>query len=292
MNIPTIILEEHHEAFIAWSYAAKNNIIGKNNLLLHFDDHSDLRVPILNTSAYGLLKMDISELKKFVYNELCIDTFIIPAIYTGIISNLIWIRRGMPKKVAMDMYVRTYNGEGKKFISDKITEVNSDDSIVNYTYAKNDCEGFKQYDIENEQSVLLDIDLDYFSCCETPDREIILEITKQEYEDFNADKYHVLNFITSNIRAIQHNGGYFYLINNYDEVYPGTRELDEEAINYQIEIFIKALLLKKVNPKIITICRSRYSGFTPVHQWEMIERKLLGELSLLYSLDVMNVNQL
>ncbi len=44
-NIPTVVLEEHNEAFLAWCIAMQKKIFrpGKN-VLLHVDHHSDLRL--------------------------------------------------------------------------------------------------------------------------------------------------------------------------------------------------------------------------------------------------------
>ena len=41
-NIPLFIVEEHHEAFIAWNHAVQKGWLpNKENCLLHVDAHSD-----------------------------------------------------------------------------------------------------------------------------------------------------------------------------------------------------------------------------------------------------------
>lgn len=290
MKTPIIILEEHHEAFIAWAFATKQGLIGDKNTLLHFDDHSDLRSPLLNTSAIEILGKDLLEIKDFTYQELSIDTFIIPAIYLNIIDNMIWIRRDMPKKASFEMYVRSYNNQAKKFISEKYTSTISDNTFKTYKYSKLDAVDFSNLKLDNENDILLDIDLDYFSCCESPNKEVVVETTKQEYEDFITNKYHALNFTSLTTNAIQYNESYFFIFNKTNYDYPSPRELNEKEIILEIKNFISALGRTKINPKLITMCRSRHSGFTPAHQWELIEDNVLKGLDQLYDLDKMSIN--
>ena len=48
---------------------------------------------------------------------------------------------------------------------------------------------------------------------------------------------------------------------------------------------------KQVNPQIIDIARSRFSGYTPHDQWQFIENNLIERLSALYDLDIKTVDQ-
>ncbi|AMQ00385.1 hypothetical protein AY601_3519 [Pedobacter cryoconitis] len=290
MKIPTIILEEHHEAFIAWTLATKKGIISKRNTLLHFDDHSDLRTPLLNTAATDILAKDEAEIKAFAYQELNIDTFIIPAIYLDIIDNFIWVRRDMPKIGNFEMYIRSYNDQAKKFISDKYTPTASSSTFKTYNYSKFDFTGFKNSKFDKQADILLDIDLDYFSCCESPNKEVVMETTKQEYDDFTSNKYHTLNFTSSTVNAVQYKGSHFFIFNKTDYHYPSSRELNEVEINEQIKDLVGALELSRIKPRLITICRSRHSGFTPAHQWQMIENNLLKELDQLYDMKKMGID--
>ncbi|MBB6499068.1 UPF0489 family protein [Pedobacter cryoconitis] len=290
MRTPIIILEEHHEAFIAWAFATKEGLIGSKNTLLHFDDHSDLRSPLLNTSLNEILSKDLLNIKAFTYQELNIDTFIIPAIYLDIIDNMIWIRRDMPKKGSFDMYVRSYNNQAKKFISEKYNHTITDNTFKIYKYDKLDAADFLNSNPDGQTDILLDIDLDYFSCCESPNKEVVLETTKQEYEDFIANKYHPLNYTSLTVNAVVFNESYFFIFNKNDYTYPSPREVDEKEIILQIENLVIALERARIVPKLITICRSRHSGFTPAHQWEMIENNLLKRLNQLYELDKIDLD--
>lgn len=53
--IPTFIIEEHHEAFIAWNYAVQKGLIPPTgNTLFHVDEHSDMGMPRFNRSIHEL----------------------------------------------------------------------------------------------------------------------------------------------------------------------------------------------------------------------------------------------
>lgn len=291
-SIPVFIVEEHNEAFMVWVEALQQGTILPGSRLLHFDDHADLKVPVLTESVHDIISKDTTYLADFTNRVLKIDTFIIPAIYIGIISEMCWIRHGMTKELDLMMYVRSYNNGGKKLLSDqidKLKEMSADHRP--YRYVKADATSFLQIDHTTDIPVLLDIDLDYFSCCEVPSEsnEVLIEITKNEYESFKKDRYHYLNFITAQVNAIEYNGGFFYVLNSFPEQYPSKREVSEPEIRNRIQYFTECLQKAAIRPQLVTICRSRISGFTPVHQWEFIERELLAALGAVYHLDVHHI---
>lgn len=83
-------------------------------------------------------------------------------------------------------------------------------------------------------SAVLDIDLDYFSCAGNPSylEEIVVEITKTEYNSFIENRYHRLNYIgVGRIDVIEKEGKYFYVFNNYKELYPDKVKVDKNNKN-------------------------------------------------------------
>lgn len=292
MGINTFIIEEHHEAFIVWAYAIKNNMLHQNSCLLHFDDHADFRIPIFNSSIHDIFNKPMYEIEAFVYEEMKIDTFIAPAIYLGLFDEFIWIQNGMQNSKSNDLYIRSYNGAGKKLIMTR--EKVAFDDLIPFKFRKLSFSEFNKFRPDSSKAAVLDIDLDYFSCCEMPSlsNTMVIEITENEYNSFVNNRYHSFNFWSGLISPVQENGSYFYVINGYKEKYVNDREVSTEVIDGRINEFITRITEINLLPDLITICRSRYSGFTPEHQWEMIEDKLLNRLADLYEIDVKQISQL
>ena len=139
---------------------------------------------------------------------------------------------------------------------------------------------------------MLDIDLDFFSCTESPMllNDFQIEITKQEYDNFKSNRYHKLYYSgISKIDAIKNKGKFYYLINYSKYIYPVSVKKSLDQISERINIFGQQLKFKNVHPAVITICRSRYSGYTPEDQWMEIENLLLNELNSIYSLKINNL---
>lgn len=288
------IVEEHNEAFYIWLKAFNEGLISANNTLLHFDEHADFRYPVLKNSINKVVRADESFIQKFARTELHIDSFIVPAIYLGIINEFYWIRQDIHKTDVSEHFLRTYNNEGKYFISGKKTSVTGQQTGNSFTYVKTGAEELSKLKIDPAKPVLLDIDLDYFSCCENPyiQNEIVIEITEQEYNDFINNPYHYLHFVTAHAEVMKYNGSFFYVLNNVPEKYQSKREVTESEIIKRIGVFVNDISSMGVVPAVVSICRSRYSGFTPFHQWEFIEKQLLSALKLLFDFEVVHINSL
>lgn len=115
-TIPLYIIEEHHEAYSVWLKAAKQGIIDSHsNILIHVDDHSDMSPAMLNREVLGLDAED-QAIDQFVYDELNIASFIVPACYIGLISEVYWIKQKhkKPGKKVNKLFVRSYNKKRKK----------------------------------------------------------------------------------------------------------------------------------------------------------------------------------
>ena len=298
-RIPTFIIEEHNEAFFIWHYCISNRILNRNNnLLIHVDEHSDMGTPRFNKSIDSL-NGNLVEIKDFTSEELNIASFIMPAIYQGIFNEVYWVKQNHRSSSLKSnpMYIKSLNDSGKKLMSGKKDDIL--DMIEEYRLSSKTFKEFNYHlvteaDLSKIDSPVIDIDLDYFSCSGLPNqnKEIVVEITESEFLEFKENEYHRLRFLPSKVRAKNINSSYFYIFNYYNEIYPSTLQKSESEIEERISRLISTFRSNYRSPQIITICRSRYSEYTPPEQWEFIEQKLLDGLSSLFELDIHLINDI
>ena len=298
-KIPTYIIEEHHEAFIVWHHVIQQGYIASSgNTLFHVDEHSDMGCPRFNSSINDL-NGEHDKVIEFTYSELSIADFIIPSIYKGYFDKIFWVRQNhrSKKRKSVNMFVRSYNRDGKRLLSGKINDLVRTDDLQTYE-SDTDFQKFKYNlrtidQIPSGLNVVLDIDLDYFSCSGNPTEleELYIEITKDEYDTFINNRYHRIHYmnIGRKIKVEKYYDKYYYVINDFEEIYPNKLRVDNDVIIERIKYFIDKLTNKKVVPKIICICRSRYSGYTPTDQWELIERELLSRLQEKYKISIKHI---
>ena len=295
-TIPLFIFEEHNEAFFVWHYAiAKNLISAKNNILLHVDEHSDMGIPRFNRSI-KTLNGNLQDIYQFTYNELTIENFIIPAVYQGIFNQLYWMYQNRQNPYPPSMCVYSYDKQGKSLAAKSTKELttatlfNPDYHKAKFQYLKVDSK------FTESQTVVLDIDLDYFSCNHKYyNFRGNLEITATQYREFKQDKHQFLrSTLGSTIQAKYEDGKYFLYFNDFpeDESIPNKLKVSEAEIIDRLDKFIDFLDKHKVKPQIIDICRSRLSGFTPEDQWRFIEQNLLERLGKLYEIDTVYLEEL
>jgi hypothetical protein len=287
MTIPIFIIEEHHEAFIVWNYAIQQGLLpATGNSLFHVDEHSDMGTPRFNKTIHEL-NGDINEIRNFTYSELNIAGFIMPAIYIGLFNQIYWIRQKHKKEEGHyeKMYIRSYNQMGEKLISGKFKDlkgIQKDNDLKEFDYF------LKTIDqAPSDLNVVLDIDLDYFSCTGNPNEneKILIEITKDEYDNFNKTPYHRLRFTgLSRVETLFENEKFYFKINDFNTIYSSNQLVDLLTIDKRVNHFTKLLEKKQIIPKIINICRSRHSGYTHAEQMQYIENKLIEELAKRYSL--------
>ena len=272
------IVEEHHEVFPVWNKCIAEGIIKpEGNVLLHVDQHADLDIPVL----YSSMKMnDVSAgyTEDFTFNELSISNFIVPAIFKGIFNSVYWLNHDLSmEKMETDCFIFSLDG-AKKILSLKKDAKDMRNELTdarNFTFRR-----VSIFDeIEDKAEIVLDIDLDFFSCNKTPLPYNELEITREEFEKFE-NKYHFLKLNPANkIKPIQRGGRYYLLFNDLDYEMESILKVTEDRILERIGFFKEFLIKNGIQPSLITIARSRYSNYTPEDQWEYIERNLMDMLN-------------
>lgn len=89
-NKTIYLFDNHNHAYYFWYLARKNNIIWNNNLLIHIDEHSDLRDPWVYQTRDET--NDLQKVFDFTNFTLNVWNYIIPAQKEGIIKDFIQIR--------------------------------------------------------------------------------------------------------------------------------------------------------------------------------------------------------
>jgi len=295
-NIPVFIIEEHHEAFLVWHYAIRNNLLdAENNFLLHVDTHDDFGNPRLLTPI-SEISGSMSTIYDFTYNQLAIYNFIIPAVYLKIFKEVTWIHNDTKREPAeRHLYIRTLGEEGKFFV----TAHDSSPWPHNKPWQDRVSFVYKTQTIDKDiasldsfNNIVLDIDLDYFSCGRFRDVPLDVEVTNEEFEKFKKDKYHLLK-IEGRCYAVEQDGHYLFRFRlGSNAAFEHDVKNDTEAILQRIEDFIIFLKKNDIQPTIINLCRSRISGYTPKENWEFVEKNLLIKLHELYSITIINIEEL
>lgn len=169
------IFEDHQTALLCWKKAYDEGIIQKNNTLLHIDKHTDFcfNVKLINESS-NFLKLDFESAQKFVKNKLAKDSA--EFIVTGMFANLIKDGISIHFDIGSDYgeFVKgNYSTTDKRFFKDS----NGNEHNY-YLYDTQNLEGLIGYQsligdscihqdvndlFENSKTILLDIDLDFFT---------------------------------------------------------------------------------------------------------------------------------
>lgn len=298
-TIPVLIFEEHNEAFFVWHYAVQKNWLPKSgNTLLHIDEHSDMRTPRF-TYSINSLNGNLQQLYDFTYNELTIENFIIPAIYQQLVNKIYWVRQSKDVPLPSSMCVYTYD-DGKVLTVRSLEELGTKAIFdPSYKKAKFKCLNVEQRDEFPEcESVILDVDLDYFSCNNKYyNFQGELEITEEQYHSFRQDPYQFMRLaLGSGVKAKVEDEKYYLVFNDFasarDDKIPNVLKVSEETILARIDRIVTLLKNKQIEIKLIDICRSRLSGFTPEDQYQFIEDNLLKKLGNLYDLEIVSLSKI
>jgi hypothetical protein len=283
--IPLIVVEEHHEAFYAWSYARAQRWLGDSgHVLLHVDAHADSMLPRLRRPLHSIT--DLASCADFVYHELDISTFIWPAVYQGLFCRILWLKHNHRRSSGGWQAITVYSKNSSK------TEFGITGASLSETACRDRDAVTIEYSpitthdvISTEYPIVLDIDLDYFCSNDYPDlEEREIEITQEAFDHFHANPYHFLRISPlDKISAVCRNNRYFLVYNDYYPERPSTAE-NLQTIETRLTGFIEYLQARAIVPTLIVVCRSVHSGYTPRDSVAFLQERLLQELGRLYSL--------
>lgn len=286
--IPCWIIEEHHEAFYVWHCAIQLGFISsKGNCLLHVDEHSDLGIPLLSSSLRSL-KFNPDRAKTFTYRELSIINFIYPALYLGIFHQVYWLRQNHDERTSdRKLFVSSIKGDGKNLrVESKIKLTNwwqPDRKVIEFYYVNP-----RERKLNFNSLVVLDIDLDYFSCDNPGGAYFEVEITPAAYFDLRDNLYSKAKLNLGNELVIKEQEGKFYLCTEKIPLEENLKVSNTEIID-RVDRLGQFLQDNFIQPQMINICRSRHSGYTPPDQWQFIETVLIDRLQSLYPIEFMSI---
>lgn len=291
--VPLVVCEEHHEAFYVWHHAIRHGWIpaGKN-ALLHFDEHADTALPRLGRRPPD--SADLAELAAWVYRELRIDDFIVPALHQGVFDRFEWFRQrhaaGAIRRA--QVFTATVRGEGRSFLYGQWLphirrQPPADARLARYRA------GTIDEAPRRRSNVVLDFDLDYFLCQPRPvfvDRRIYL--SPEEYARLTGNRYHFLFTAPGAHVGAGIEDGRPYL--EFGAAEPAAEEGpgDPAAALRRVDEVIAFLAAQTWQPRLIVTARSRHSGYTPAAHWQVLEDALVAGLQRLYPVERKSIDEL
>jgi hypothetical protein len=288
--IPLVILEEHHEAFIVWHHARGLGTLPRHgNVLFHVDSHADMGVPMVNSDLRQVPE-ELEALRRFAYRELGIGNFIPASLYLGLFEHFLWVQHDKPMDEAVLMHICSLRGEGRELVLTKNAHLAGvfNPDRRHYWYRQQTLEQAPP----SAESFVLDIDLDYFSCDDVALR-YRLEITAEEAGRVQSDPYHVLRLHYGNqVSVFSENDRHYLAIQARNPPLMRCQPESEAVIEKRLTALADYLIDHRIKPRLITVCRSLRSGYTPGSQGAFIEQQLLEQLRRLDRLHTMHISEL
>lgn len=289
-----VVIEEHHEAFHVWHRARYAGWIAPSgNALVHIDEHSDWDFPRLTRS---ILSPDASRDESIVFtrDQLHIGNFIWPAIYLDTFDQVLWCKANLVKEHPNNrMFIVATDEHRREFVTGR-----TPNNYVTIGYGAPHFVDYQMVPLSHvpqvEKPVTVGICLDFFSGWVYPKPvNARIEITAAEAERFLTDPYHFFRLSPGSRPALLEEDGRFLLtFNDYGYEEWARLRVDEAEIARRVDRACELLSRAPLNIRLVTISRSRLSGYTPADQWEFIEERVIAGLSRFLDIEPIALNAL
>jgi len=269
-GVSVFLLDEHHEAYLAWwSFFSERKLCG-SRLLIHIDEHADFGLPTL-TMPPPRLGGDRRTVERFVYRQLSIGTFLIPAAANRFFSELVWFRPSRELSPS-ERSVKIYPSLTQPFISFSTNE----QLPMSFSYRTG---RLAQFDIPDTDWIL-DVCLDSFACNASLTPEpFVLEITSNQYREMNRLELNPWNMrYGSAATTFLRDGKHFFEL---DLVGWSSPEIfgRQASTERRFQRFSAFLARAPRAPLMVTVSRSIRSGYLPKKEASSIEQQVIALLS-------------
>lgn len=283
--VPLILTEEHHEAFLAWHWAVASGVLPPSgSTLVHVDHHADLAAPRL-AAAPGA-PGDLPAARRLVYADLDVGSFIIPALYQGLFGRVVWLRPDHDPReslrarrlvvTARPEAPHTLIAEEERLLNLQSTGMPRRSVLVE--------QRTPEEPLALDDPIVLGIDLDVL--CSNPyphHADHRLEVTAACLQAFETDPYHFLRISPGGRVTSLRDGDRCYLL--FNATPPGQwrgSAAERAAIAATAARLEAALARLAARPRLITVSRSRRSGYLPAAHAEHAEQLVLALLRRLF----------
>ena len=286
-KIPTVLMEEHRDAYYHWHrFIDMGAIPPSGNYLLHIDHHDDMECPGYDWDLTSM-PQNAQEALDFTDRCLGIADFIVPAVWEGTFDTIHILKELVPAPVrSTSTDLRLMQGSrGCLKITDRSKAGQDRDWHAGAPWLiperKNAGErsltcqvkygGLNDTDRFPGSGVVLDVDLDYF-CWDNstsfgePRR---IEITEDAYQSFVNDRDHPLRILPSRIIDVTRDEGKYWLY--LSQTYPQDPVPDDTVILRRIQRLFYYLRYTGIRPLAIDICRSVRSGYLPAQKAAFVQ---------------------
>ena len=195
-----IFIEEHNEAFKEiYNFCSLKR---EKYTLLHIDEHDDMGYAYVKKKDIDFINNE--SLGRIVYNQLNVGNYILPLIYKGVLTDIIWLSNE-PIESYCEIQT-TIKSKNNGFIVIGQKKVKPDGK--NFGYLKINSSSNVQF-IRN-QKIIVSLDLDYFGSNDEKGEELLIEISKEEYYNLKNNQYHKLRLgLGSMIHFFKKNNKYY-----------------------------------------------------------------------------------